>query len=153
VRDSTLELEVSRQITTATCKVGNLAPETDKLEQKKPRKLSRSKPSDFKMRKRTTKSKPTNRAASPDTLSKPVEAPPTHSDDTALSESKQTGFACKKCKLSFALSAQLGGHCARVHPGESKSYKLKMAVREARTPLRAALKLAKQLVKRSDFES
>ena len=57
-------------------------------------------------------------------------------------------FVCKHCGVSFLSFRALGGHASKWHKGMSATYNRKIEVREARAPIRDALHLAKELVKR-----
>jgi hypothetical protein len=55
--------------------------------------------------------------------------------------------------LVFEKSQQLGGHFSRAHQGQSRSYKIKIEKRKARTHFRESLNLAKKVVKRDDYQT
>lgn len=55
-------------------------------------------------------------------------------------------FHCKSCQRAFRSAQAMGGHMSRKHPGESRDYNKKAAVRRRRVLDRARLLLAKKLL-------
>jgi hypothetical protein len=49
-------------------------------------------------------------------------------------------YACQFCGKVFDKGSRLGGHLAKVHPGQSKSYQKKMAIREKKKESREIAK-------------
>ena len=101
------------------------------------RRVSQSKFSDIRCaEKKTAPSRPQRpfKAKAARTSRRPVR--------NAKPEVVQREFTCQLCGKSYPTSTQLGGHCSRSHPGQSKSYAAKLSRRLERAPLRALLKRA-----------
>jgi len=62
-------------------------------------------------------------------------------------------YECKICSMTFDRSQKLGGHCSRLHPGQNTVYNKKIEKRREREHIRESLRLARELVKRTDFTS